>query len=176
MKKVLLALLLELIPSGLMIALGAGILNEAEAVAGPTRLLTSQGLSREAAGWLVILLAVGTAMVTVVRLIPLVRQLWLSHALREDGLCIRGVITDMRSCKVIRVNQTTSVRLTIRCTAPSGQEREFVSPILWAPEAKVGDSVDVVFDRINEDRHFIRLREKQVVRKSLKDENIGRFL
>lgn len=170
MKKVLLALLLELIPSGLMIALGAGILNEEEVVAGPARLLTSQGLTREAAGWLVILLAAGTAMVTMGRLIPLLRHMWLGKALEEGGIRQRGVIVDMRSCKVIRVNQTTSVRLTIRCTTPMGRELEFKSPVVWAPESRIGDPVEVIFDPVDETRYCMRLLEKNYVRSSLKEQ------
>ena len=176
MKRVLFALLAEAgVSSGLTIW-GIRMLLKAERSIPLFGELPVESLTPEMFGLLLTAFGAYTLVVALWRMIPLVRCLWLERTLQGDGVTVRGVITDLHRSKVIQVNQTWSVRLTILCTAPSGRELEFKSPILWAPEAQVGDDIDVIFDPADEERYFIRLVEKKFVRDSLKDKGKRRFL
>lgn len=176
MRRVLLALLSEVAVSAVLIVWGIRMLLRNETSIPLFGELPFEGLTPDVFGMVLVAASAATFVVALWRLIPLVRNLWLDKALAEGGVTVRGVITDMQNCRVIRVNQTYSVRLTILCTAPSGREFEFKSPILWAPEAEAGDPVDVVFDPVDEERYCIRLVEKKFVRDSLKDKSKRRFL
>lgn len=176
MKRVLLALLSELAVSAVLTVWGVRMLVTANASLPLFGELPLEGLTPEIFGLVLVAISAATFVAALWRLIPVARNLWLEKALAGDGITVRGVITDLQTSKVIRVNQTYSVRLTILCTAPSGRELEFRSPILWAPEAQAGDPVDVIFDPADEERYFIRLVEKKFVRDSLKDKGKRRFL
>lgn len=176
MRRVLIALMSEMAVSAALTVWGVRMLTKAETGIPLFGELPVEGLSPEMFGLLLTAASAVTLLVALWRLIPLARCLWLERTLKGEGIAIRGVITDMRNCRVIRVNQTYSVRLTIRCTAPSGREEEFVSPVIWAPEAQVGDAIDVIFDPMDEQRYFIRLVEKKYVRDSLKESKKGRVL
>lgn len=179
MRRVLAALLAEIAVSALLLIWSIRMVLRAEAVLpliGELPLPENGGLTPEMFGYLLIAASGAAITVAIWRLIPLVRQLWMSKALASDGVCVQGVVKDMHNVKVIQVNRTYSVRLTILCTAPSGQETEVKSPVIWAPEIKVGDAVDVIFDRYNEERYFIRLHEKKFERDSLRDQRKRRFL
>lgn len=178
MRRVLAALLSEIAISALLLVWSIRMIIRKEAVLplfGELPLPENGSLTPTMFGCLLIVVSVATMAVSLWRLVPLARQLWLSKSLAVDGECVQGVVTDMRNVKVIQVNHTYSVQLTILCTAPSGQEFEVKSPVMWAPDTKVGDAVDVIFDPINEDRHFIRLREKKFTRDSLKEQKKSKF-
>lgn len=176
MRRVLLALLAEAgISSGLTVW-GIRMLLKAERSIPLFGELPVEGLTPELFGLLLTAFSAYTLVAALWRMIPLIRCLSLEKTLQGSGVAVRGVITDLHRSNVIRVNQTWSVRLTILCTAPSGRELEFKSPILWAPEAQVGDGIDVIFDPADEERYFIRLVEKKFVRDSLKDRGKRRFL
>lgn len=176
MKRVLFALLAEAGVSSGLIVWGIRMMLKAERSIPVFGELPVEGLTPEMLGLLLTVISAYTLVVALWRMIPLVRFLWLERTLGGDGMTVRGVITDLHRSRVIQVNQTWSVRLTIRCIAPSGRELEFRSPILWAPEAQVGDDIDVIFDPADEERYFIRLVEKKFVRDSLKDQKKRRFL
>lgn len=176
MKRVLLALLAEAgVSSGLTIW-GIRMMMKAERSIPLFGELPVEGLTPELFGLLLTAFSAYTLVTALWQMIPLMRCLWLERTLGGASVTVRGVITDLHRSRVIRVNQTWSVRLTILCTAPSGRELEFRSPIIWAPEAQVGDGIDVIFDPADEERYFIRLVEKKFVRDSLKDKGKRRFL
>lgn len=175
MRRVLLALLAEAGVSLWLTVWGIRLLVKAETSIPLFGELPVEGLTPELFGLLLTAISACSLVAALWRMIPLVRSLWLEKTLRESGVTVPGVITDLHQSRVIRVNQTWSVRLTILCTAPSGRELEFKSPILWAPEAQVGDAIDVIFDPMNEERYFIRLREKKFVRDSLMEKGKRRL-
>ena len=175
MRRVLLALLAEAGVSSVLTVWGIRLMVKAERSIPLFGELPFEGLTPQMYGLVLTVVSACTLAATLWRLIPLVRCLWLERTLQGKGVTVRGVITDLHQSKVIQVNQTCSVRLTIQCTAPSGKELEFRSPILWAPEAQVGEGVDVIFDPEDEERCFIRLVEKKYVRESLKDQGKRRF-
>ena len=169
MKKVLLAFLLELLVAAAFLFVGLSMLAGAGFTEGPERMLSGFGLAGSQPALVMIAAGAATAVYALWRMYPLLRQMWLQRALADTGVRVRGVVTDVRRARAIRVNQTSSVRLTIRCTPPSGRELELRSPILWAPGVKLGEGVDVLFDPEDEDRCCICLQEKRPVRDSLGD-------
>lgn len=178
MRRVLVALLSEIAISTLLLVWSIRMIIRKEAVLpliGELPLPENGSFTPAMFGYLLIVVSVATMAVSLWRLIPLARQLWLTKVLAVDGECVQGMVTDMRNVKVIQVNHTYSVQLTILCTAPSGRQAEVKSPVIWAPETQVGDAVDVIFDHNNEDRYFIRLREKKFTRDSLKEQKKSRF-
>lgn len=176
MRRVLLALLAEAGVSAGLTIWGIRMMVRAERSIPLFGELPVEGLTPELFGLLLTAFSAYALVTALWRMIPLIRCLWLERTLQGDGVTVRGVITDLHRIRVIQVNQTWSVRLTILCTAPSGREIEFKSPIIWAPEARVGDTIDVIFDPADEERYFIRLVEKKFVRDSLKDKGKRRFL
>ena len=176
MRRVFFALLAELFTSAALTVWGIRLLVKAETGIPLFGELPFDGLTPEMFGLLLTAISAYNLVACLWRMIPLIRCLWLERTLQGEGVTVHGVITDLHQSRVIRVNQTWSVRLTILCTAPSGRELEFRSPILWAPEAQVGDGIDVIFDPRGEERYFIRLREKKFVRDSLMDKGKRRFL
>lgn len=176
MRRVLFALLAEAGISAWLTIWGIRMLLKAERSIPLFGELPVEGLTPELFGLLLTAFSAYALVTALWRMIPLIRCLWLERTLQGDGVTVRGVITDLHRSRVIQVNQTYSVRLTILCTAPSGREIEFKSPIIWAPEARVGDAIDVIFDPADEERYFICLVEKKFVRDSLKDKGKRRFL
>lgn len=175
MRRVLLALLAEAGISSVLTIWGIRMMVKAEHSIPLLGELPFEGLTPEMFGLVLTVVSAYTLVAALWRMIPLIRCLWLERTLQGESVAVRGMIADLHQSKVIRVNNTCSVRLTIRCTAPSGRELEFRSPILWAPEAQVGDSIDVIFDPVDEERYFIRLVEKKYERESLKDQGKRRF-
>lgn len=169
MKKVLMAFLLELLVAAVFLFVGIGMLAGIGFAEGPERMLAGFGLTGTQPAWVMLAAGAATAVYALWRMFPLLRQMWLQRTLADTGVRVRGVITDVRRARAIRVNQTTSVRLTIRCTTPSGQELELRSPTLWAPGVKIGEGIDVLFDPENEDRYCTCLPERKTVRDSLGD-------
>lgn len=177
MRRVFLALLADIALSAVLIFWGVRMLTGVEtALPIIGDLPVTEGPTPPMIGAFMTAVSAASVAVAGWQMIPVVRQLWLSRVLADEGVCVQGVVTDLHRVRVIQVNQTTSVRLTIRCTAPSGRETEVKSAAIWAPEVQCGDAVDVIFDPMNEERYFIRLREKKFVRDSLRDKNKGRFL
>ena len=169
MKKVLLAFLLELLVAAAFLFVGLSMLAGAGFTEGPERMLSGFGLAGSQPALVMIAAGAATAVYALWRMYPLLRQMWLQRALADTGVRVRGVITDVRRARAIRVNQTSSVRLTIRCTPPSGREVALRSPILWAPGVKLGEGVDVLFDPEDEDRYCICRQGKRPVRDALGD-------
>lgn len=178
MRRVFVALLSEIAISALLLIWSIRMVLRAEAVLpliGELPLPESGNLTPTILGYLLIVVSVVTMAISLWRILPLARQIWYSKQLAAAGVCVQGVVKDIWKVNVIRVNQNYSVRLTILCTSPSGQEIEVKSPVTWAPDIKVGDTVDVIFDPNNEERYFIRLREKKFTRDSLQEQKKSRF-
>lgn len=168
MKKVFFALLQGVAPSVVFMLLGGHILTgESQIAEGASQLMSNVGLTRTGSGWLLIAAGVVTLLLTLGRMLPLMRQFRMKRALADTGVCVRAVVTDVKRVAAYKERGRSSVRLTLRCTPPSGVERELVSPLLWAPELRIGDGVDVIFDPADESRWFIRLKEERVVRDPL---------
>lgn len=177
MRRVFLTLLADIVLSAALLCWGVRMLSSAE-ISLPVigRLSILDGLSPKNFGMLLIAVNGVSLAIALWQLIPLARQFRLSSTLADSGVCVPGVVTDLRASRVIRVNSTTAVRLTIRCTTPSGLETEVKSPIIWAPETQCGDRVDVIFDPMDEHRYYIRLRLQAAVRDSLREKGKRRLL
>lgn len=176
MRRVLFALLAEAGISSVLTVWGVRMLVKAESSIPLFGELPAGSLTPELFGLVLTVVSAYNLVTALWRIIPLVHSLRLERRLGKTGVTVRGVITDLHRKRVIQVYNTYSVQLTICCTAPSGRELEFRSPILWAPEAQVGDGIDVIFDPADEECYFIRLVKKKFICDSLKDQKRRRFL
>lgn len=84
--------------------------------------------------------------------------------LREElltwGQRVKGEIVDVRVDYTVRVNRRSPVIAKVRCTLPSG-EVTLKSPRLWDRKPSVGDTVEVIYDPMDEKRYVIELSEER---------------
>ncbi len=83
--------------------------------------------------------------------------------LREDllawGSRVTGTVTQVRVNYNIRVNRRNPVIAQVLCPFPSG-EVTLTSPHLWKIRPAVGDTVEVLFDPMDERKYVIDFQEK----------------
>ena len=84
-------------------------------------------------------------------------------ALREEllawGQRVTGTITEVREDHTIRVNRRSPFFAMVSCPFPRG-EVTVKSHRLWGCEPAVGDTVDVLYDPMDESRYVIDFQEK----------------
>ena len=84
-------------------------------------------------------------------------------ALREElfawGQRVTGTVAEVRKDRTIRINHRDMVFAMVRCTLPSG-EVTLRSHRLWGNEPAVGDTVDVLFDPMDESRYVVDFMDK----------------
>ena len=72
---------------------------------------------------------------------------------------ITGTVTEVRTDYSVRLNSTYARIATIRCPFPRGEVTVKSHP-LWGNAPAVGDTVDVLFDPMDESRYVIDFMDK----------------
>lgn len=84
-------------------------------------------------------------------------------ALREEllawGQRVTGVVTEVKNDYTVRVNRRYAKVALVRCPFPRG-EVTVKSHRLWGNEPAVGDTVDVLYDPMDESRYVIDFQDK----------------
>ena len=84
-------------------------------------------------------------------------------AMREElltwGTRVKAEVVDVRVDHTIRVNRRSPLVAKVRCTLPSG-EVTLRSPRLWDECPATGDTVEVIYDPMDERRYVIEFPEE----------------
>ena len=87
------------------------------------------------------------------------RRVQLREELLTWGARVKGEVVDVRVDYSIRVNRRSPVIAKVRCTLPSG-EAILRSHRLWDHAPAVGDTVEVLYDPMNEKRYVMEFQQK----------------
>ncbi len=87
------------------------------------------------------------------------RRAELREELQAWGQRVTGVITEVRTDPTVRVNHRYAKVVMVRCPFPRG-EVTLKSHRLWSHVPAVGDTVDVLYDPMDERRYVIDFPEK----------------
>ena len=87
------------------------------------------------------------------------RRAALQEELLAWGQRVTGTITEVREDHTIRVNRHSPFFALVRCPFPRG-EVTVKSHRLWGNEPAVGDTVDVLYDLMDESRYVIDFQDK----------------
>ena len=83
----------------------------------------------------------------------------LCEELLASGSRITGTVTEVRTDYTVRLNSTYARIATIRCPFPRGEVTVKSHP-LWGNAPAVGDTVDVLYDPMDESRYIIDFQDK----------------
>ncbi|MBE5811647.1 MAG: hypothetical protein E7318_12050 [Clostridiales bacterium] len=87
------------------------------------------------------------------------RRARMKEELLAWGSRVQGTVTQVRVNHSIRVNGRNPLIAQVLCPFPSG-EVTLTSPHLWNIRPAVGDTVDVIYDPMDERRYVIDFQEK----------------
>lgn len=102
-------------------------------------------------------LGAGFLLVTAVLLLRARQRKRLREELLTWGTRVKGTVTDVRIDHSIRVNGHSPLVAMVRCHLPSG-ETTLRSPRLWSACPSTGDTVEVLYDPMDE-RKFVMVFE-----------------
>lgn len=97
--------------------------------------------------------------VTVILMVAGKRRARMREELLTWGTRVKAEVVDVRVDHTIRVNRRSPVIARVRCTLPSG-EVTLKSPRLWDECPAVGDTVEVIYDPMDEKRYVIEFPER----------------
>lgn len=147
---------------GMYAILGGVLLTLAVRAAGDIRriyALPEDELAFAIVGTVFSILGVIFLLVTVILMLVSRRRKQLREELLTWGSRVKGTVTDVRVDYSIRVNRHSPLIAKVRCQLPSG-EVTLRSHRLWSARPAAGDTVEVIYDPMDEKRYVIEFQKK----------------